>query len=286
MGDTKITSIENQNRFIVTQSNDLVEANYPPDLTARAHKIARLVLSLIRPDDKDVRKYTVSLSAVRQYLGMNANTRWGAFYDRLKETSEKLNSKPIEIKEANGKYLVAQFLSGYRIDTEEGTVTFEISGLLKPHLLELKKNYTSYLLTHIPKLRSSYSIRLYELLHQYRKIGKRNFELEDLQKKVGSNYSAYADCKRYVIQQAQGDLKKHTDLAFTFTETKTGRKVTGINFIIFGNKPQEANPNQLSFLEDAIEEEGQKQTPAFSETIVKTLNALGVSEQNISKYLV
>ena len=283
MKKEKVSSLENQNRFIVSQSNDLIEASYSPDLTLRAHKIARLVLSLIRPDDKDIRRYTVSLPAVRQYLGMSANTRWGAFYDRLKETSERLNHKPIEINKGNGKHLVANFLSGYEIDTHKGTVTFEISGLLKPYLLELKKNYTSYLLTHIPKLRSSYSIRLYELLHQYRKIGKRSFSLEDLQKKVGSNYPAYADCKRKVILQAQKDLKKHTDLAFTFTEIKTGRKVTGIDFIILGNRPKQENPYQLSFLEDAIGEE--KELPAFSEDIVKTLNDLGISEQNIAKYL-
>ncbi|MEM6359657.1 MAG: replication initiation protein [Bacteroidota bacterium] len=278
-----LTPLENKERFIVTQANNLVEANYSPDLTARAHKIARLILSLISPDDKDIRKYTISLKGVRQYLGMNANTRWGAFYDRLKETAERLNSNPIEIKEPNGEYLVAYFLSGYRIDKKRGTITFEISSLLKPYLLELKKNYTSYLLAYIPKLRSSYSLRLYELLYQFKKIGKRSFELEDLQRKVGSSYSAYADCKRYVILQAQKDLKKYTNITFTFTEKKTGRKVTGIDFIILGNKPKQDNPHQLSFLEDAIEVE--EENPAFTESIVKTLNELGISEQNIAKYL-
>jgi len=276
--------IKDPNKFVVTQSNELVEARYSTELTAQAHKIARLVVSLISPDDKDLRSYTISISALKAFLGINSNVRWGAFYDRLKETAQRLNSEPIEIKEGDGKYLVAYFLSGYRINTQAGTITFEISNLLKPYLLELKKNYTGYLLAHIPKLKSAYSIRLYELLHQYRKIGKRHFKLDDLQKKVGSSYNKYSHFKNKVLQQAQKDLKKHTDLAFVFDEIKEGRKVAGIQFIIFGNTPEKENPTQLSFLDDAFEV-NDNEKPALSEIIVQSLNSLGVSEQNIAKYL-
>ncbi|MFK7979290.1 MAG: replication initiation protein [Saprospiraceae bacterium] len=287
MSKTELTPIDNKERFIISQSNDLVEANYSTELTAQAHKIARLIFSLISPNDRDLRTYTISLDALKQYLGMNSNIKWGSFYDRLKETTQKLNKQPIEIKEPNGEYLVGYLISSYKISPEKGTVTFEVSGLLKPYLLELKRNYTSYPLRYIPNLRSSYSIRVYELLHQYRRIGKRSFEVANLQKKVGSNYKLYGDFKRYVILQAQKDVKKHTDLAFVFNEIKTGRKVTDIEFIIFGNKPENKKSTQLSFLEDAVEIENKniEEKPAFSEKLIEVLNKLGISEQNIAKYL-
>lgn len=286
MKNPALISEKGQRHFVVTQANSLVEAEYSKDLTARAHKTARLILSLISPDDKNLKLYTIPIDTLKKYLGLSANTRWGAFYSELENIATRLREKSIKIQQPDGDRIDAVFLAAFQISPTKGTVTFEISELLKPHLLELKKNYTSYLLTHIPKLRSSYSIRLYELLHQYRRIGKRHFELSDLQKKVGSNYqNKYNNFKRKVILQAQKDLKKHTDLAFTFTETKTGRKVTGIDFIILANKPKQENPNQLSFLEDAIEAEGEKENPAFSEDILKTLNELGISEQNIAKYL-
>jgi plasmid replication initiation protein len=280
-----ITSIEDTQKFVVTQSNSLIEAEYSTELTARAHKTARLILSLISPDDKNLRFYTIRLDALKKYLGISPNTRWGSFYKELDGIADKLDKKPIRIPNAEGGYIRAKFLSGYEILPQTGIVTFEISNLLKPHLLELKKNYTSYLLTHIPKLRSSYSIRLYELLHQYRKFGKRYFELNDLQRKVGSNYPKYSNFKIKVLNKAQKGLKTHTDLAFVFHEKKEGRKVTGIEFIIFGNKPENKSPNQLSFLEDAIETNQQQEKPALPETIIIAMNELGISDQNIAKYL-
>lgn len=284
MNLTTLNNLKNREHFVVTQSNTLIEAEYSTELTARAHKTARLILSLISPDDKNLRLHTIPVNTVKKYLGMNPNSRWGAFNKELEDIAERLREKPIRIKEANGDKINAVFLSAFKISPKQGTVTFEISELLKPYLLELKKNYTSYLLTHIPKLRSSYSIRLYELLHQYRRIGKRYFELDDLQRKVGSNYqNKYNNFKRKVLLQAQKDLKKHTDLAFAFSEKKEGRKITGIEFIIFGNKPESKEPNQLSFLDDNFEDK--QESPALSEEIIKAMNALGISEQNIAKYL-
>jgi len=275
----------NISKFVVAQSNNLVEAHYSTELTAHAHKIARLVLSFIKPDDADIRIYTVPIRALKQYLGISPDARRGAFYDRLKETSKKLNKQPIEITLKDGDTIVASFLSGYKISPKEGQVTFEISSLLKPFLLDLKSNYTSYLLANIPKLKSGYSIRIYELLYQYKRIGKRTFELGDLQKKVGSDYNLYGDFKRKVLKQAQKDLKLYTDLNFIFDEIKTGRKVTSIEFIIFGNVPQTNDTPQLSLLEDALELKNETEPPALSEDIVNGLNRLGINEQNISKYL-
>ena len=285
MRSNKITSIDNTQKFVVTQSNSLIEAEYSTELTARAHKTARLILSLISPDDKDLRFYTIRLDELKKYLGISPNTRWGSFYKELDGIADKLDKKPIRIPNAEGGYIRARFLSGYEILPQTGIVTFEISSLLKPHLLELKKNYTSYLLTHIPKLRSSYSIRLYELLHQYRKFGRRYFELNDLQRKVGSSYPKYSNFKIKVLKKAQKGLKTHTDLHFVFHEKKEGRKIVGIEFIIFGNKPERENPNQLSFLENELPKEEEQEKPALPETIITTMNQLGISAQNIAKYL-
>ena len=281
-----LSLVDNTQKFVVTQSNSLVEAEYSTELTARAHKVSRLILSLLSPDDENLRLYTIRIDALKNYLGTNANTKWGAFYTELDGIAERLRKQPILIQEPNGDRTNAVFLSAFTISPTKGTITFEISELLKPHLLELKKNYTSYLLTNIRKLRSGYSLRLYELLHQYRKFGKRSFELDDLQKKIGSNYqNKYNNFKRKVILQAQKDLKKHTDLAFVFHEKKEGRKIVGIEFIIFGNKPEQRDSSQLSFLEDAIETNNEQEKPALPETIIIAMNALGISEQNIAKYL-
>ena len=222
---------------------------------------------------------------MKRFLGYTSGVTWGRFHDDLKDIAKRLNKEPIEISLGKQDTLVAFFISSYRLNIPAGTITFNISPEFAPYLLQLKQNYTSYLLINIPNLRSGYSIRLHELLYQYYKIGKRYFELWDLQRKVGSNYKLYGDFKRKVILKAQKELKKHTNIAFAFHEKKNGRKVVGLEFIIFGNKPKRKNPNQLSLLEDAIEIAKDEETPAFSENIIDAMNDLGISEQNIAKYL-
>lgn len=272
-------------KFVVTQSNDLIEANYPPELTAQSHKIARLILSQISPDDADMRIYKISMSTLKGYLGMSPQIKWGSFKKRFDESCSRLRDEVIEIEDGEVGYFKAFFLSGWGVSKDGQFVEFEISSKLKPYLLELKKNYTSYLLAHIPKLRSGYSIRLYELLHQYRRIGKRKFELDDLQKKVGSRYKLYGDFKRKVILQAQKDLKKNTDLAFTFNPVKTGKKVTALEFVLFGNKPDNVS-QQLDFIEEVIDTSDKTEPPALSAEILEHLNSIGINEQKLSKYLV
>lgn len=271
-------------KFVVTQSNDLIEANYPPELTAQSHKIARLILSQISPDDADMRIYKISMSTLKGYLGMSPQIKWGSFKKRFDESCSRLRDEVIEIEDGELGYFKAFFLSGWGVSKDGQFVEFEISSKLKPYLLELKKNYTSYLLAHIPKLRSGYSIRLYELLHQYRRIGKRKFELDDLQKKVGSRYKLYGDFKRKVILQAQKDLKKNTDLAFTFNPIKTGKKVTALEFVLFGNKPDNTF-QQLDFIEEVIDSNDKTEPPALSAEILEHLNSIGINEQKLSKYL-
>jgi plasmid replication initiation protein len=276
-------------RFVVSQSNELVEASFSPALTARAHKVARLLFSLISPEDKDLKMYTITIDALKQYLGYKSDVTWGRFHDDLKDIAQRLNSEPIVIK-SEQKLLTAFMIAGYLIDVKAGTVTFEIPLLLRPFLLELKKNFTKYPLVYIPKLRSSYSIRLYELLYQYKTIGWRTIELDALQRMVGSDYELYGDFKRKVIGIAQRDLEEHTDIKFDYDELKTSRKVTAIKFTILSNTPQSKDtqpttsaPLQtvLDFLQDAIEVHDR---PDFSEELKRALMTLGINDKNITKY--
>lgn len=274
----------NTDRYLVSQSNNLVEAAYSPALTARAHKVARLIMALIKPDDKDLRLYSVKIEDLKKYLGYTNGTTWGRFYEDLKDISKRLNSEPIEIK-GDKRTLVAYFISSYVIDLREGTVVYEISSQLKPYLVQLKNNFSAYLLSNIPKLSSKYSIRLYELLHQYRKIGKRVFEITDLQKKLGSEYDKYSHFKSRVLDAAKADLETNTDLAFDYEELKEGKRVTRIEFFIFPNQPKKEEPKQqvLAFLE---EESSVLNNLELSEQVIATLRELGINAKTIEKQVV
>lgn len=120
-------------------------------------------------------------------------------------------------------------------------VAFVHLGQLKPFLMELKKNFTSFDLENIPRLSSGYSIRLYELLCQYKAIGKRTFhDLDQLQLMVGSAYDKYSHFKARVLEPTRKDITKNTNITFEYKELKTGKRVTGLAFTIGDNIPEVA----------------------------------------------
>ncbi len=282
-----INSEANTEKFVVVQSNDLVEAMYSPALTARAHKVARLLFSLISPEDKDLKLYTITIEALKRYLGYKTDVTWGRFNDDLRDIADRLNREPIVIKTAEN-IITAYMIAGFVIDYKKATVTFEIPLLLKPFLLELKRNFTMYPLLYIPKLKSSYSIRLYELLYQYKTIGHRTFEIADLQKKVGSDYELYGDFKRKVLGIAQRDLEEHTDIRFEFDEIKTVRKVSSLKFRILANTPKQTPEEKqmpknavLSFLEEAIQIDDK---PDLGEKVRSILRGWEISDKSLQKF--
>ncbi|MEA3228716.1 MAG: replication initiation protein [Campylobacterota bacterium] len=130
------------------------------------------------------------------------------------------------------------------IETDEiGYLSFKINTDIRPYLLELTSNFTSYYLENVARLKSSYSIRIYELLKQYQKKdlsgGWWKITIKELRKilKIEEiKYTRYNDFKRKVIIQAQKELEEKTDIKFTFEEHKVGRKIEKLTFHISKNK--------------------------------------------------
>lgn len=278
---------DKESTFLVTQSNQLIEANYSANLTTLAHKVVKLIVGLINPQEESNNlSVTIEINKLKSYLGWSKGTKWNRFYNDLKDISKRLNKEPIEIPIEGGKITVAYFLSSYTLDPKGGKITFDIAPKLVPYLTKLKANFTTYQLKYIPTLTSSYSIRMYELFYQYRRIGNRKFTLKDFKKKIGAPEKyKYNDLKKRILIPAQIQLKENTNLAFLYNEVKTGRSITDLEFIIFNNTPEKkSNQIELDFLSDSGKE-AQEEKPAYSEGLIVTLNKLGITEQNIAKYL-
>lgn len=119
-----------------------------------------------------------------------------------------------------------------------------------------EKGYTKWFLMYSNRLRSFYSVRMYELLKQYERFGARpvhgkNSESTPLHKLRwwlsldGANdakpkFKRYSNFKQKILLKAQDDLKKYTDIAFEFEEDKEfgdPREVSGLWFYIKKNIP-------------------------------------------------
>ena len=285
----------------VTQSNPLIEATYPRTIqsrngsqeidgkvTTRAHKVARLIVSLINPEDKDLRLYRIDIATLKSYLGYKEGFPNGRFYQDLKDIAHRLNKQPIEIRPEPKRILTAYFISSFEINYKTGEVIFEISGQLKPFLMELKKNFTSFDLENIPRLSSGYSIRLYELLCQYKPLGKRTFhDLDQLQLMIGSAYDKYSHFKARVLEPTRKDITKNTNITFEYEELKTGKKVTSLAFKIGDNVPETAvvpKGGTLLFTDTEGAKIGEKTTAAPNGLLQILINA-GIKTKAAALYV-
>lgn len=219
--------------YVISKENILIEASYK--LTVGENKIVLYYVSKINPkQDKDCVEVKMKILDFVRLLGIEQNKD---IYKRIKKASENLLKKVIVIHEEDGDLFVNWF-SSVKYHDGEGMVSLKSDSNLTPYLLNLKQ-YTSYELGNIVKLNSTYSIRIYECLKQYEKIGKRILELKRIKEIMGldaDQYLRFYDFRTKVILKAQSELKEKTDIFFEFEEIRTGRKVTSLKFYINANK--------------------------------------------------
>jgi hypothetical protein len=219
--------IEPKSHNLVTKSNMLIEANYKLGMVEQ--KIILCLASHIQPHDDDFKTYTLPIKEFNKLLGLKGHPK----YKELREITKELMQKPFEVR-IDKSVIQVSWLSYVAYNENEGTIDLRFDPFLKPYLLQLKREFTSYKLENVVKLKSAYSIRIYELLKQYEKLHERTLLLTDLRKMLGAEdiYPAYGNFKQRVLLAAQKELQKKTDLNFKIEEIKSGRKVTKIKFII------------------------------------------------------
>jgi len=154
---------------------------------------------------------------------------------------------------------------------------------LKPYLLDLRKRFTSFRLKKIAFLKSIYAIRIYQLLVEYNNIDKQvfSYSLEDFREMMlGEKSKKYADFKNFrvrILESAQKELNKESDLSFTFKALRKGRKIGGIEFQIVKTN------NNIKVLKNLKEDKKQDQE-SVPEIITK-FERLGIKSNAILPFL-
>ncbi|OAK08708.1 initiator RepB protein [Bacillus wiedmannii] len=237
---------------IVSKSNTLIEANSRLNLVEQ--KMLLCLASNIEPSDRDFKTYTFPIKQFHDLLGLSGSTK----YTELSKITKELVSKVIEIR-IGEELIQVSWLSSAIYNKNKGTIDLRFDPLLKPFLLELSSKFTSYRLANVVKLKSTYAIRIYELLKQYENIKERTISLENLRYYLDAIdvYPNYANFKQRVLKPSQKELNQKTDISFEFEEIKLGRKVQKIRFII---RSQKRKDTDLAHFEKKLDEFQQPNT--------------------------
>lgn len=219
-----------QEKQPVIQSNPLVNAHYKLDLVEQ--KVLRYIISMIKPNDEKLEKkyYRIELKDLKEYLDWHE--RSGEIFDYIKKVADKLKSTTIKVIKPTTT-IVTSWIASYEYPKNKGWIEFEISSKLESELLKLKDQFTKYYLKNISKLKSQYSVRLYEILRQYLSVGKREIEIEDLKAMLGiekDEYEKFNHLKTRVIEKSIKEITSKTDLDFKVKYIKEARKVVAVLF--------------------------------------------------------
>jgi len=217
-------------RNYTKQSHVLVNTRYA--LKKNEIDIVLTLLTAITDEDEDFKDYQFTLKE----LEVKTNRKWNS--KQLEDTIHGLMSKPIKLPANNrrGFELVGWF--SYFQYADNGLITCRFDKALKPYLLEIIGTRVLADFRHLLPMKSSYSKRMYLLLKEYDKIGKRTFNIEELQKilRVPKSFQErYDNFKREVLKKSEADINKFTDLEVSFKEIKRGRKVVEVTFTIKKN---------------------------------------------------
>ena len=151
-------------------------------------------------------------------------------------------SKPFKI----GKGVYNWFSA---LEYEEGIIEYRFDPALKPFLLELKDNFTKYNISNILKLRSSYSIQVFELLAQYKVIGNRTISIKEFREVLSIPTTYKNNHIKALLETIQKDLKENTHIDFNFSIEKLGKKFNSINFNVKDNYKKNNNKENLKLSE-------------------------------------
>ena len=221
---------------LVRKSNFLIEASYK--LSLMEQRIVMILASMIKPNDDEFKKYPLNIKEFATLLELKHKDE----YSQVQLVTKKLLTRAFTIRMSDATLQIGWLSSAKYLDGQ-GIVELCFDPQLKPYLLQLKDRFTSYRLKNVIQLKSSFSIRIYELLKQYEKIGERIFFVDNLRDQLGleeHQYKLYGDFKRKVLLVAQAELAEKTDLSFEFEEIKMARRVGKIRFIITSQVPLKA----------------------------------------------
>lgn len=223
---------EKKNDKLVVKHNKLVE--FKGRMTTNELKLFGLIIADVREQqDNQFQEYNIDISVLEE------TTKDKNFYNYIRDVALRLEDKKIivdGINQNNKRYFTTiRLINKPRFVEGSNKLILDIDKDLIPYIIDLKREFTRYEIENILRLKSSYAVRVYELLKQYESIGKREINIKDLRDYLGiekEEYTRFDNFEARVLTPAQEEINKHTDILIDYEKLKTGRRITSILFKI------------------------------------------------------
>lgn len=236
-----------RNKQVAAIANQFIQhARYK--LTPREQKLILYMATMLRPEDSDFETYLVPVSEIEHILKTDETKKHGSFYERLDMLLDSITDKKITFPTeftVDGVRLrghinwVAGAVPKYN---EDGVlcVEFGFSPQMKPFLLGLKQKFTKFEFLEVAKMKSGFSIRIYQMCKSYYYEHIRHGRnvlavgVRELKSRLGisDRYKDFRNFRRKVLDVARKEINEKTRLTIEYDFIKKGRNITDIRIVI------------------------------------------------------
>ena len=221
-------NIENK---LIYQHNVITSGRY--DYSACMLDILFMVLSGLEVGKLE---YTIHVQDIETITGRKWNLK------QLREATESIGSRMFEI-ETHEQIRQIWLFSNVDYILGTGSFTVGINPKASPYFFELKNNFTAMQLKSVLNCSSKYAKRLYAIACQWRSVGSKRFEIEELKKMLGlidkkgnEQFVEITAFKKFVLEIAKKQINENTDIEIDFELKKRGRSFHWITLHINSQK--------------------------------------------------
>lgn len=222
--------ITQQRNKVVYKSNKLIQQG-KFSLSAQQQKIMLYIISQIQPSDTEFKLYEFNIADFCKVCGIDSGN--GNNYKGLKEQIQDICNKSRWITLDNGQETIIRWIDKPYIDKNSGKIKIKLDNDLKPYLLQLKNNFTSYELAYTLNFKSKYSIRFYEYIKSIHYHPLEEYEhvitIEEFKQRLNAEkYSNYRDVNARVITPIIREINDKSDMLVEIEPLLYGRKVAAL----------------------------------------------------------
>lgn len=227
--------------LVVVKANSLIEASYR--LSIDEVRILALTIGTMDPEsNQKIFDFTVA-DFVREFPEISMDNA----YKQIQAAIKRIYDRSVRTEDSK-RVTEFRWVSSRTYFKKEGRFRIAMTDEVMPYLTQLKGQFTKYQLKNIAYFNSVHSIRIYELITQYRSTGNREITIEDLKKwlQVEDKYPRFNNFKQWVLDPAITEINEKSDLFVEVEQIKRGRAIHALKFVISHKKQAVENLSKLT----------------------------------------
>ena len=256
---------------IIVKQNDLID-NFIFNATESELQILNYAVAVTNPtwENKNL-VYRIDIpELVEIYKTKSKNT-----YTLYRDALARLMKREISFWCNDRDELVTEnIIIQYRQNPNDNSyLKFKFNEFVSTRIAKLEGLFTQYDIKHIAGFKSRYAFLLYEYfkmklgqIQEYPKIYKKTFLVDELKQKldISDKYKVFAKLELGVLQPAQKNINKHSDIHISYKVKRKGRTPIAIVFTAkYQSKKQQIeeqknNINDVDLTSATIENNEQK----------------------------